>query len=183
LSQNLNKTGKHQFWLNSLAFSIIYIILVKNANYDNLITVISLRPCERRNFPNFSFSQVSELFRFWSSEIFRKNLFFPNLQKFCKKSSEISSGQKTLFLRQKQGFANILNLWNIQNLLFSKFSKNYQKMTSKLNFYICEKLVPTQIPTRIFELEFGMQGPIFHIFISMFNIMLFIHFKSLKFSM
>ncbi len=31
-------------------------------------------------------------------------------------------------------------------------------MTLKLNFYFCKKLLPNQIPTRIFELEFGMQG-------------------------
>ncbi len=34
----------------------------------------------------------------------------------------------------------------------------YGIMASKLNFYFCKKLIPTRIPTRIFEFEFGMQG-------------------------
>jgi len=116
--------------------------------FSSSLTV--LRPCERQNFPDFTFSRVSELFGFQSSEFFWKNPVFPNSQKFCKKSSEISSdqkslllGQKTLFLWQKQGFPNIPNLRDIWNLFYSKFSKNYKKITSKSNFYFCKKLVPT----------------------------------------
>ena len=32
-----------------------------------------LRPCVRQKFPNFLLSRVSEMFGFWSSELFRKN--------------------------------------------------------------------------------------------------------------
>ncbi len=99
---------------------------------------LDVRPCERRNFPNFLFSQVSELFGYQSSEIFWKYPFFSNTQKFLKNSSEISLGQKNLFLRQKQGFwgqkqgfPNIPKLRNIWNLFYSKFSK---KMTLKSSF-------------------------------------------------
>jgi len=62
--------------------------------------------------------------------------------------------QKQGFWGQKQGFPNIQNLWNIRNWFYSKLSKNYEKMTLKLNFKNCEKLVPT----RTFEFKFGMQG-------------------------
>ncbi len=103
------------------------------------MTSIWLRPCERQNFPNFSYSHVSELFGFRSSEFFLEK---PGISEFIKKSSEISLGQtplllgqKTLFLRQKQGFwgqkqgfPNIPNLRIIQNLFYSKFSKNYVKI-------------------------------------------------------
>jgi len=41
-----------------------------------------LRPCVRRKFPNFSFSRVSEMFGFRSSEIFRKKLEFSNSRNF-----------------------------------------------------------------------------------------------------
>ncbi len=101
---------------------------------------------------------------------FGKTQFFRIRKKFCKKSLEISLDQKTLLLRQKQGFGgqkqgfpHIPNLWNIQNLFYSEFSKNYEKMMSKSNFYFCKKLVPTQILTRIFEFEFGMQGPTIYV--------------------
>jgi len=57
--------------------------------------------------------------------------------------------------KQKQGFPNILNLRNIRNLFYSKFSKNYEKMMSKSNFYFHEKLIATQIPTQIFEFEYA----------------------------
>jgi len=57
-----------------------------------------LRPCERWNFPKNLFSRVSELFRFRSLEIFWKNPVFPNSQKFCEKSLEISLGQKQEFV-------------------------------------------------------------------------------------
>ncbi len=117
-------------------------------------SMLKVRPCERRKFLNFSFSRVSELFGYQSWEIFWKNPFFPNSPKFCEKSSEISSGQKPLIWRQKQefwgqkqGFLNIPNLQNFQNLFYSEFSKNYEKMALKLNFYFHKKLVPTQIPT------------------------------------
>ncbi len=82
---------------------------------------------------------------------------------------EISLGQKPLFwgqkqgfLGQKQGFLNIPNLRNIQNFFYSELSKNYEKMTLKLNFENCKKLIPTRIPTRTFQFKFGMQGLIIH---------------------
>jgi len=67
-------------------------------------------------------------------------------------------GQKTQFLRQKQGFPNIPNLRNIRNLFYSKLSKNYKNITLKSNFGNREKLVPTQILTRTFEFKLKMQG-------------------------
>jgi hypothetical protein len=45
---------------------------------------------------------------------------------------------------QKHGFPNIPNLRKIRNLFNLKLSKNYEKMTLKLNFRNREKLVPTQ---------------------------------------
>jgi len=58
------------------------------------------------------------MFNFRSSEFFWKNSLFFNLQKFHKKSLEISLNQKTLFVGQKkqgfwgqkQGFPDIPNL-------------------------------------------------------------------------
>jgi len=80
-------------------------------------------------------------------------------------------GQKTLFLSKKTcfgvkvqktgsitGVGNIPNLWKIRNLFFSELSKNYEKITLKLNFGNREKLFQTQKPTRMFGLKFGMQG-------------------------
>jgi len=107
-----------------------------------IIRILRLRPCKKRNFLNFSFSRVSELFCFRSLKILRK--------KFGNKF-----GSKHGFWGQKQGFLNIPNLRNIRNLFYSKFSENYEKAMSKLNFYFHKKLIPTQI----FEIEFGMQGP------------------------
>jgi len=96
--------------------------------------------------PKFrNFSEISRLFEL--AKILRK---------FCENSWEISSclGLKTLFLRQKQGFPNIPNLRDIQNLFYSKLFKNYKKITLKSNFRNCEKLFPTQT----FEFKFGLQG-------------------------
>jgi len=39
-----------------------------------------------------------------------------------------------------------------------KISEHYEKMTLKLNFENCEKLVPTRILTQTFEFKFRMQG-------------------------
>jgi len=47
-------------------------------------------------------------------------------------------------------------------LFYSKLSENYEKMTLKTNFGNREKLVPTQKPTQMFGLKFGMQGLIWH---------------------
>ncbi len=51
----------------------------------------------------------------------------------------MSLGQKTLFLRekqgfggQKQGFPNIPNLWNIRNLFYFELSENYKKNDVKI---------------------------------------------------
>ena len=62
------------------------------------------------------------------------------------------------FWDQKHGFPNIPNLQIIWNLFYSELSENYEKMTLKSNFGNCKKLVPTQKPTRMFGLKFGMQG-------------------------
>jgi len=102
-------------------------------------------------------TEISEFFIFASFGIVwlpKFGNFSPNSQKFCKKTLEISPGQKTLFLGQKQGFPNIPNLRNILNLFYSEFSKNYKNMTLKSNFYFWEK----HVPTRIIEFKFGMQG-------------------------
>jgi len=65
---------------------------------------------------------------------------------------------KPLFWGQKQGFPNIRNLWKIWNLFYSELSENYEKMMLKSNFGNRKKLVPTQKPTQMFGLKFGMQG-------------------------
>jgi len=111
--------------------------------------------------------EFSEFFIFVSFRIvpfskFRNFSGKPGFSEFAKilqKKFGNKFGSKPLFLRQKQGFwgqkqgfPNNPNLWNIQNLLYSKFSENYEKMMSNLNFYFCKKLVPTWI----FEFEFGM---------------------------
>ncbi len=89
-------------------------------------------------------------------------------RKFHENSSEISSGQKTLFLRQKQGFwgqkrenrgfrtFQIYRIFGICSI--PNFPKITKKMTLKLNFENCKKLVLTQILTRTFKFKFGMQG-------------------------
>ncbi len=99
-------------------------------------------------------------FRIFHFREFWKNPFF--LQKFCEKSSEISSGQNSQFLGfkkpcfgvlktlffcqkqgfwgQKQGFPNIRKLRNILNFFYSEFSENYEKMMLKSNFYFCKNL-------------------------------------------
>jgi hypothetical protein len=41
-------------------------------NLTRLKMTYQVRPCVRRKFPNFSFSRVSEMFGFRSSEFFRK---------------------------------------------------------------------------------------------------------------
>jgi hypothetical protein len=46
---------------------------------------LKIRPCVRRKFSNFSFSRVSEMFGFRSSEIFRKKPEFSNSRNFCEK--------------------------------------------------------------------------------------------------
>ncbi len=73
-----------------LPFSILLWKTSKQTRNSSLNKHKLIRPCERQNFPNFLFSQVSELFGFWSSEIFRKYLVFLNSQKFCEHNSEIS---------------------------------------------------------------------------------------------
>jgi len=79
-------------------------------------------------FASFGIVCLSKFRNFWKYPV------FSNLQKFCKNSSEIISCfwvQKTLFLRQKQGFwgqkqgiPNIPNLQKIPDLFYSELSKN-----------------------------------------------------------
>ncbi len=57
---------------------------------------IGVRPCERQNFPNFSFSRVLEMFGFWSSVIYLEISGFFELAKISQKSSE--KVQKLKFL-------------------------------------------------------------------------------------
>jgi len=86
------------------------------------------------------------LFSFQSSEIFRKKNGF---SEFAKKVwlKKPCFGSKTGVLWSNKGVSK-----------YSKFSKNYEKMTSKLNFKNLEKLSMTRIPTLTFEFKFGMQG-------------------------
>ncbi len=109
------------------------LILIKEAIVNQKWRAYErVRPCVRRKFLNFLFSWVSEMFGFWSLEFFWKNPDFSNSQKFRKNKV----GNHFLFLGQK----------------------NYEKMTLKSNFGNREKLFPTQKPTWMFGLKFGMQG-------------------------
>jgi len=82
-------------------------------------------------------------------------------------------GQKTLFLSQKTLFLGqkvwkkFGKVWKslekfgkfgyFGNRVFGTF-ENYKKMTLNSNFGNRQKLVPTQKPTQMFGLKFGMQG-------------------------
>jgi hypothetical protein len=51
-------------------------------------------------------------------------------------------------------------IWYIRNIASkSNFCENMEIIASKSNYFFHEKLVLTRIPTRMFEFEFGMQGP------------------------
>ncbi len=58
---------------------------MKNLVFLRDFSSSEVRPCERRKFPYFLFSRVSEMFGFRSSEIFWKYPVFSNSQKFCEK--------------------------------------------------------------------------------------------------
>jgi len=122
--------------------------------FSELFVFASFRIVQFSNFGNFS--EISFLF-----ELAKISLkYFGNIFLFLGQLTLFLS-QKTLFLGQKvwkQGFPNIWNLQKIWNLFYSKLSENYTKMTLKLNFGNCKKLVPTRKPTRMFSLKFGMQG-------------------------
>ncbi len=127
-----------------------------------------------------NFSEITVFFEL--AKILRKSLeriscFFGQKTLFL--------GQKTLFLDQKvwkkignlccgvnnSHFPKIQNLKKFQNLFYSELSKNYEKMTFNSNFENREKLVPTQKPTQMFGLKFGMQGLIVicsHVFDKLF---------------
>jgi len=98
----------------------------------------ALRPCVRRNFPNFSFSRVSEKFGCRSSEIFRKKTEFLNSQNFRKKVRKF----------WKQGFPNVQKFRKL--FFFPKFLKITKNDVNNSNFGNREKLVPTRKPTRKF---------------------------------
>jgi len=65
-------------------FDLIWTMMVV------ISSVQKLRPCVRRNFPNFLISRASEMFGFQSLEIFQKKGIF-KLAKFSQKISEKSS--------------------------------------------------------------------------------------------
>jgi hypothetical protein len=64
---------------------------------------VSLRPCVRWKFPNFSFLRVSEMFGCWSSEFFWKKQNFQTrkifAKKFGKKFGNLSL-EKSLYINQ-----------------------------------------------------------------------------------
>ncbi len=78
------------------------------------ICVLALMPYVRQNFPNFSFSRVSEMFGCQSSEIFRKKNRIFELAKFLRKFGNLSS--------EKSSGIN----WNCTSI--SKFLKNLHKV-------------------------------------------------------
>ncbi len=88
---------------------------------------------EFRKLPFFEFRNISEIF--WA---FRTRSD-PN---FCEKIAKI-------------------RVRTSQNKPFTEITENNEKMTFNLSRLDSRKLVPTRIPTRIFEFEFGMQGPKF----------------------
>jgi hypothetical protein len=104
-----------------------------------------VRLCVRRNFPNFLFSQVLEMFGCRSLEIFQKKTEFSNSQNFCK--NVWKKVQENFVKVWKQGFPNIQKFWK---LFYSENSKNYKKMMLNSNFGNRKKLVPTQNLTQKF---------------------------------
>ncbi len=93
---------------------------------------LPLRPCVRRNFPNFSFSRVSEKFGYRSSEIFWKKPEFPNFgnfrEKVRKKFGNLSSE------KVRKLFKNVCK--------FRKFQKKYVKFEflSQITLFLGQKV-------------------------------------------
>jgi len=79
-----------------------------------------LRPCVRRDFPNFLFLRVSEKFGCQSTEFFRKKPEFSNSQNFCEKV------QKKVWkfkFGKKFGY-------------YSKMYGNFKKSMKSLSFWV-----------------------------------------------
>jgi len=94
------------------------------------------------------------------SKLFLKNgQFLPFMVQIRPKMAKI--GMFWHFPRPKysNNFAKIFVIFSkFRKIENSEFSKHYKKMTLKLNFKNCEKLVPSRIPTQKFQFKFGMQG-------------------------
>jgi hypothetical protein len=89
-------------------------------------------------------AEFSKLFVFVSFGIVR----FPKFGNFLEISGLFKLAYKFLFLRQKQGFPNIPNLRYLQNLFYSKLSKNYKKL--------CSNRI-SEIAKNLFRLEFRLE--------------------------
>ncbi len=128
-----------------------------------------VRPCERWNFLNFSFSWVLELFGYQSLEIFWKNQVFLNSQKFGNKfgSKTPVFGSKKPVIEAKTGVlgskTGVSKYTEYLEFVLLQIFRKLQKMMSKSNLYFREKVVPTPILTWIFKFESGMQGLTFEL--------------------
>jgi len=79
----------------------------------------------------------------------------------------VQIGPKMAFSEAKNliNFAKIFVIFSrLRKIENCKFSENYENIVSNSNFYFHEKTAPTQIPTRIFDFKFRMQGLKLNIF-------------------
>jgi len=146
----------------------------------------NLRPCVRRNFPNFLFLRVSEKFGCRSLEIFRKKRnfwtrktfpikkLFENVhkfQKFWKKNVKFEFlCQKTLFMGQKvwkkfrKNLEKVRKFWKLDFPNVQKFRKFWKLLFSKLS-KIYEKMTLNSnfgyheklVPTQKLTQKFGQK--------------------------
>ncbi len=150
----------HMTWIScpdkiqpfKLVFEKISLIL----HHFTCLTII-LRPCKRQNFPNFGLSRNSKRALFQN---------FPKLQKYCVKI--------VFFEARKYSKMYVFDLWTsilrsktyiLRSIMYVLLVLCFAKQNAviivwKSNYLFYKKIVPTRIPTRIFEIEFGMQGPI-----------------------
>ncbi len=121
---------------------------LQKTEFSELFVFASFGIVQLLKFGNFS--EISSLFEL--AKILQKQFGHKFTNNF------LFFEAKTGVFGSKQGFPNIPKFQKVQNLFYSRLSKNYKKMMLKPNFGNCKKLVPTQIPTRTFEFKLGMQG-------------------------
>jgi len=109
---------------------------------------------QKTEFSEFFIFRVSELFGFQVPKFFEK----PGISKFAKisrKKFRNKFGSKNPVFGVNTGVSKYSKVMEYLEFFLFQISENYKKISSKLNFYLCKKLVLT----RIFEFEFGMQCP------------------------
>jgi len=99
--------------INVILFALWWIFISMSLLY--VFFSMNIRPCVRRNFPNFSFSRVSEMFscRSSDSEIFQKKMEFLNPRKFrekvLKKVRKFKFGKSSDIIRKCMSITKISN--------------------------------------------------------------------------